>query len=218
MATSITYTAWKASRTDRKSLNTYLQSLSRGTPAKPASRNAKLAFWINTYNAVTIEGILQEYPTTSIRNHTARVFGYNIWQDLPLIVGDKQYSLEQIEHEVLRKMNEPKIHFAIVCASIGCPRLRNEAYTPSQIDEQLADNARDFFSRRKNLQVDTTQRTLKLSSILSWFDDDFGSTQAKQLQTIKPYLPKAAQSLIHGGNVSISYLDYDWSLNDQSHQ
>ena len=177
------------------------RSQSRYTLQAPPAAPPKLAFWINAYNAVTIEGILQEYPTTSIRNHTARVFGYNIWQDLPLIVADKQYSLEQIEHEVLRKMNEPKIHFAIVCASIGCPRLRNEAYTSSRVDEQLADNARDFFSRRKNLQVDMARRTLKLSSILSWFDDDFGSTQAKQLQTIKSYLPKDAQSLIGAGNV-----------------
>ncbi len=213
---NVDYSAWKASKADRKSLNRYLQSLSRGSTTKPASSDAKLAFWINAYNAVTIEGILQEYPTTSIRNHTAKVFGYNIWQDLPLIVGDHQYSLEQIEHKILRKMNEPRIHFAIVCASIGCPRLRNEAYTPSRVDEQLADNARDFFSRRKNLQIDTASRTLKLSSILSWFDEDFGSTQAQQLQTIKPYLPKESQALVSRGDVSVSYLDYDWSLNDQA--
>ena len=210
----VDYRSWQASASDRVALQSYLASLSRGSLQAPASTDAKLAFWINAYNAVTLEGILQEYPTTSIRNHTAKAVGYNIWKDLPLIVGGKSYSLDAIEHQVLRKLGEPRIHFAIVCASVGCPRLRNEAYGASRINEQLAGNARDFFSRTQNLQV--RGRTLQMSVILDWFGGDFGRTQSERLATIHPYLPPAAQQLVSRGSVTVKYLDYDWSLNDQA--
>lgn len=212
----VNYAAWKRSSEDRAALTGYLARLSRADQQKRSSREAQLAFWINAYNAATIEGILQEYPTTSIRNHTAKLVGYNIWKDLPLIVGSGQYSLEQIEHQVLRKMNEPRIHFAIVCASVGCPRLRNEAFTAKNVDAQLADNTRDFFSRSGNFRLDAASGTLHLSSILDWFGKDFGRSQAEQLAYLKPYLPAAAQNLAGDPRARIRYLDYDWSLNDQS--
>ena len=142
-----------------------------------------LAFWINAYNATTIEGILQVYPTSSIRNHTAKVAGYNLWKDLPLLVGGKPHSLDAMEHQILRKMGEPRIHFAIVCASVGCPRLMNEAYTPDRIEEQLALNTRDFFSRSQNFQVDQSG-VMHVSSILDWFGEDFGPTQQAQFTEI----------------------------------
>ncbi len=211
----VDYRRWKNSPTDRERLIQYLAHLSRASTSLRASRSAQLAFWINAYNAVTIEGILQKYPTSSIRNHTAQLFGYNIWKDLPLLVGGKPYSLDTIEHAILRKMGEPRIHFAIVCASVGCPRLRNEAYTSQELEQQLEDNARDFFSRKKNLRVDAGSHTLYLSSILDWFGSDFGSSQPAQLKAIRPYLPASAQQLLLG-NVRVKFLDYDWSLNDQA--
>lgn len=212
----VDYKAWQASRADRQALQNYLVALGRASREIGASKAARLAFWINAYNAVTIEGILQVYPTESIRNHTAKLFGYNIWKNLPLWVGGRQYSLNAIEHEILRKMNEPRIHFAIVCASVGCPTLRDEAYTAEKLEQQLAENARDFFRRSKNLRIDRQNRTLYLSSILSWFGEDFGKTQSQRLRTIRPYLPEAAQDLIDSGNVRVRYLEYDWGLNDQA--
>lgn len=211
----VDYRVWKGTSADRSALQAYLVQLSRASRRQPAGREAQLAFWINACNAVTIEGILQVYPTTSIRNHTAKVFGYNIWKDLPLIVGDEAFSLDQMEHEILRKMDEPRIHFAIVCASIGCPRLRKEAYRPDRLETQLADNARDFFSRPQNLRVDARGRTLYLSSILDWFGSDFGRTIPERLASLKPYLPDAAGALAADPNVRVQYLEYDWSLNDQ---
>ncbi len=210
----VDYSHWQKTSADRKSLLAYLASLGRASTSLKASRQAKLAFWINAYNAVTIEGILQEYPTSSIRNHTARVFGYNIWKELPLIVAGKNYSLDDMEHTILRKMSEPRIHFAIVCASVGCPRLRNEAYTATNISAQLDDNAHDFFSRRQNLRV--SGNTLFLSPILDWFGEDFGTTQTARLRTIKAYLPASTRQLVEKRSTQVRYLDYDWSLNDQS--
>jgi hypothetical protein len=212
----VDYRSWKATTRDVQALDQYLGDLSAASPKTAASKESTLAFWINAYNAVTIRGILREYPTTSIRNHTARLFGYNIWHDLQLYVGGQPYSLEGIEHEILRKMSEPRIHFAIVCASIGCPRLLNEAYVADRIEEQLTDNSKDFFSRRQNFRHDMSAKRFELSSILSWFDEDFGKNQKQQLKTIAPWLPTpAAQQAARSGSVSISYLSYDWNLNKQ---
>ena len=210
----VDYRSWYRSSADRRALRNYLGQLSRASTRKSATQNARLAFWINAYNAVTLEGIMQVYPTDSIRNHTARVFGYNIWKELPLRVGSGQYSLEQMEHQILRKMGEPRIHFAIVCASVSCPRLRNEAYTAARVRTQLAANATDFFSRRQNFRV--SGNTMYVSSILDWFADDFGNSQSARFRYLKPYLPKSAQSLATRSGTRVSYLDYDWGLNDQS--
>jgi hypothetical protein len=212
----VNYVAWHASGTDRKALNTYLSSLSQANPRAKATKDAKLAFWINAYNAVTVQGILREYPTTSIRNHTSKVFGYNIWKDLQLYVSGKPYSLEAIEHQVLRKMGEPRIHFAIVCASIGCPRLLNQAYTAKSVQKQLDVNAKNFFSRSQNFRYDSRGQKFQMSQILSWFGEDFGPNQAAQLRTIAKWLPnETAQTAAKRANGSVSFLDYNWKLNDQ---
>ena len=164
---------------------------------------------------MTIEGILQEYPTDSIRNHTSLFGGYNIWKHLPLIVGGRSHSLDKIEHQVLREMNEPRIHFAIVCASVGCPRLLNEAYTSQRIDEQLAANTRDFFSREQNLRLES-DGTLRLSRIVEWFGADFGSNDQGRISFLWTYFPAEVQRQLGRTTPEISYLDYDWALNDQS--
>ncbi len=213
----VNYRALKASSRDMRALDGYLRTLPIAIPRIRASRDATLAFWINAYNAVTVRGILREYPTTSIRNHTAKVWGYNIWKDLQLYVGGQPYSLDQIEHDILRKMGEPRIHFAIVCASIGCPRLLNEAYVSSRVQQQLETNARDFFSRPQNFRYDQRNRRLYLSSILSWFGEDFGSNQAAQLRKIAQWLPtEAARQAAMQNAVSVSFLDYNWNLNEQA--
>ena len=212
----VNYSAWQKSGPDRQALHSYLASLGKANRRVSTSKSAQLAFWINAYNAVTIEGMLQEYPTSSIRNHTAKLFGYNIWKELPLIVGNSQYSLEQIEHEILRKMGEPRIHFAIVCASVGCPRLRNEAYVANRLEEQLADNAKDFFSRPGNFRYDVRRGTMQVSAIMDWFGTDFGASQTQQFTRIKQYLPADVQAMAVSPRTRLSYMEYDWSINDQA--
>ena len=164
---------------------------------------------------MTVEGILRVYPTTSIRKHTAKLFGYNIWKKLHLYTGSTKINLDSIEHKVLRQMNEPRIHFAIVCASISCPRLLNEAYTAAKIENQLVTNTTDFFSRSQNLTIDQRSSSLKLSAIMSWFGTDFGDTTAKQIEAVGPYFPEAAKAFVSGGKYSVKYLDYNWQLNAQ---
>lgn len=197
-------------------LDEYLVTLSRVNEARDATAQQRLAFWINAYNAVTVRGILREYPTTSIQNHVARVWGYNIWRDLKLMVGDRRYSLGEIEHAVLRRMNEPRIHFAIVCASRGCPRLLNEAYSAERLEEQLSRNTLAFFADPTKCSVDTAQNELHLSPILDWFAADFGASTPAVLQRIADWLPESAQAVAQSKDVRVKYLDYDWNLNDQA--
>lgn len=212
----VDYTGWKQSSEDMRQLDEYLAALSRVDEAHDATAEQRLAFWINAYNALTVRGILREYPTTSIQNHVARVWGYNIWRDLKLIVGDRRYSLGEIEHAVLRKMNEPRIHFAIVCASRGCPRLLNEAYSAERLEEQLSRNTLAFFADPTKFSFDAERRELRLSPILNWFAADFGASTPAVLQRIANWLPEPTQAVAQSKDVRVTYLDYDWSLNDQA--
>lgn len=211
----VNYKAWKASQADGDALDAYLNHLSTANHTLEATGPAQLAFWINAYNAVTVKGILREYPTTSIRNHTAKVVGYNIWKDLLLVVGDTKISLDAMEHQVLRTMNEPRIHFAIVCASYSCPRLLNRAYVADSLDEQLTLNTKNFFANQENFQYDAGRRTFRMSAILNWFGEDFGRNRAERLTTIAPFLPsREAYDAAVNDQVSVTYFDYDWSLNE----
>jgi hypothetical protein len=210
----VQYAAWKSSTADVQLLDAYLTRLSAASFGRSTRREVKLAFWINAYNAVTVKGILREYPTTSIRNHTAALFGYNMWKDLRLPVDGQSYSQDAIEHQVLRKMSEPRIHFAIVCASIGCPRLLNQAYHPDRLEEQLTANARHFFADSTKLSVDSGRGTIRVSPILKWFGEDFGVDDAARLRLIAPYAPDPIRSFVARGSARIEFLDYDWGLND----
>ncbi|PAY17324.1 hypothetical protein CKO51_22125 [Rhodopirellula sp. SM50] len=217
----VDYKRWHASGPDQTLLDDYLEHLSTASIAadEKTTQVHRLAFWINAYNALTLKGILREYPTTSIRNHTPKLWGYHIWHDLKLHVGHQPFSLDEIEHQVLRKMDEPRIHFAIVCASIGCPRLLNEAYVPERVDEQLTTNAKDFFSRSQNFRHDVSGKRFYLSAILKWFGEDFGDGQSEVLRRIAGWLPDStAQRAALGNAVSVAYLDYNWQLNAQSAQ
>lgn len=212
----VNYAALHASAADSAALDNYIASLSTASLTQAASQQNKMAYWINAYNAVTIKGIIQEFPTTSIRNHTSETGGYNLWKNLLLNVGGNQVSLDSMEHKILRPMGDPRIHFAIVCASKGCPRLLNEAYVGETLDAQLTTNTQHFFSIAQNFQYTPRSRSFKMSAIMEWFGTDFGQTQAAQLRAIAPYLPtEAAQAAANANNVNVSFLDYSWELNAQ---
>ncbi|NNC97603.1 MAG: DUF547 domain-containing protein [Gammaproteobacteria bacterium] len=210
----VDYSGWK--KNDVDTLSDYLESLSAADPEKPASKENTLAFWINAYNALTIYGILEKYPTSSIRNHTSKLFGYNIWKDLQLKVDEDAYSLDEIEHDILRKMDEARIHYAIVCAAKSCPRLLNEAFTGDKLEQQLVKNAKHFFAQDGNFQIDENRGRVKLSSILKWFGEDFGETESELLETIQPYISEESAEMLNSTNTwKVSYLSYNWKLNDQ---
>ena len=211
----VNYKAWRGQ--DEEALRNYLKSLKKVGPSS-LGRSEGLAFWINAYNALTIQGILEFYPVRSIKDKVNRILGFNIWDDYPMSVDGKAYSLNDIEHKVLRKMGEPRIHFAIVCASVGCPKLRNEAYTGVNLNPQLEDQAIYFFAQPRNLRIDRAGKTVYLSSILDWFAEDFGGSDRAKLDFSSKYLSEAEdREFLRSGEPKVKYQDYDWSLNEQKY-
>jgi hypothetical protein len=210
----VDYRTWKAA--DRPALDRYLQGLAKVDPATLADTPERLAFWINAYNALTIKGMLKFHPTPSIKKHTAVLWGFHFWDDVRLQVGGTERSLDHIEHQILRKLDEPRIHFAIVCASMSCPRLRNTAYTGPTLEAQLAAAAREFFADRRHFRVTGSSTTVHASSILKWFREDFGGTDAKLLAFARKWTADPARrALLARPGLSFDWLEYDWSINEQ---
>ena len=209
----VDYATWQSNAQDRSTLLNYLLGMNSIDTSLQTSRQSKMAFWINAYNALTIEGILQLYPTKSIKDHAPDASGYNIWDDFKLPVGGQEYSLNDIEHKVLRKMGDPRIHFAIVCASKGCPQLSQRAYFPGSLEQQLSNSAVLFFQTPEKFSYDVQRGQLGLSPIIQWFGDDFGRTDGERLQYLSQFMPAGAAQLAASGSAATTYLDYDWSLN-----
>lgn len=210
----VAYARWK--KDGVAPLREYLELLADADPSELANRQEQLAFWINAYNALTLYGILEFYPTKSIKDHVSYLWGFNFWKNILLEVGGEDRSLDDIEHKILRPMREPRIHFAIVCASRGCPPLRAEAYTGEKLEQQLSDNARRFFSDPLKFRLDKAGKTLFLSPILKWFEGDFGAGERAMLQRIGPWIPdREATEFLGKNSVKIEWLDYDWAINDQ---
>ena len=184
---------------EKDQMDAYLQTLEKLPPLEQASKEAKLAFWINAYNALTVQLILENYPLKSIRDLDKP------WDTICFQLKGKSYTLGAIEHEILRKMNEPRIHFAINCASASCPQLLNQAYREKQLETQLTERTRVFLmdTTKNKLQTDR----IELSRIFLWFGNDFGSKE-ERLEFISNY------SGMNLERPKIDYLPYDWSLNE----
>lgn len=211
----VDYARWKAESADTAALHDYLAALSGANVGAPAPRGAVLAFWINAYNALTLAAVLHLYPTASLRDHAARVFGFNVWKDVKLHVGARLLSLDDIEHGILRLMGEPRIHFALVCASNGCPVLPRAAFSADEVDAELERNARAFFARPEALRADPAARRVALSELLKWYGSDFAGTAAEQLAALRPFFPEGDWNWLDG-DVHVDFLPYDWSLNERA--
>lgn len=202
-------------------LNKYLELLSSTDPDK-FTKNEKLAFWINAYNAFTLQIVVENYPIKSITSlHTGgKVIGFllgkTVWDKGFITINNKKYSLNDIEHKILRKMNEPRIHFAIVCASISCPELRNEAFEADRIDSQLQEQTIKFLNDKTRNHFDVKNKKAYISQIFNWFGEDFGDSDENILKFVSEYLPDNIKNDILN-NLSewdVSYMDYDWGLNE----
>jgi hypothetical protein len=186
---------------DKVKLEAYIESLAESAPAiNTQSKAHQLSFWINAYNACTIKLICDNLPLESIKDMSRP------WKQTVLKNKSDRWTLDAIEHEILRNYNEPRIHFAINCASKSCPILANEAYTADRIEDQLNRAAAVFL--RDTSKNKYTPKRLYLSRIFLWFKKDFGKTE-DIIEMMNRYTGQNIPS-----DTSISYLTYDWSLNN----
>lgn len=175
------------------------------------SERSKLAFWINVYNILAAKMITDHYPIESIKD-VGSIFK-SVWKRPAGKVAGKERTLNDIEHEILRKMNEPRIHVAIVCASVSCPDLRMEAYTTEKLNDQLDDQMKKFLqSREKGMKLDGKKSRVYLSSIFKWFEEDFES-RGGVLKFISQYISAEEKAIMDNSSIRISYLDYNWKVN-----
>ncbi len=197
-------------------LKAYLDRLAvvSDTEFEQWSEREQLAFLINLYNAATLKLIIDHYPVESIRKIWPA--WKNPWkQEVVRLFGDEVH-LDHVEHGLIRKdFKEPRIHFALVCAAVSCPLLREEPYTPGKLDEQLQDQGRAFLNTTSKNRVDIEGQTAHLSAIFKWFSGDFEEHSGSILAFVQGYFPEETARKIEDGTFKVEYLDYDWSLNDR---
>lgn len=185
---------------DRAELLEYIEELGEKIPKSSWAKKDKLAYWINAYNAFTVDLVLRHYPVKSIKD-IKKPWKQRYWK-----LGNKWYNLDEIEHQILRKINEPRIHFAINCASISCPILLNEAYNSEKIYDQLSMVTRKFLADLK--KNDLTQDPILLSKIFKWFSKDFNNNT-----TLIEFLNKYSDETVYS-STQITFKDYNWNLNE----
>ena len=208
------------------SFKAYIQQLEKTNPSKIKGQARQLAFWINVYNAYTLKLIIDHYPLKSITDLHAGgslwfgvATGKTIWKKWKFSLYAKKYTLDQVEHEIIRvKFKEPRIHAALVCAAKSCPPLRSEAYEGKKLERQLKGQMRQWLGNRKLNRFSAKEKKLYLSKIFDWFEGDFTASGKTLLEFLLPYLPSQSQKEIRKlglSEVKISHLNYDWSLNER---
>ncbi|MBI3376215.1 MAG: DUF547 domain-containing protein [Betaproteobacteria bacterium] len=218
---------------DRTALKAYLDSLSAVNQAefKAWNKPQQIAFLINAYNAFTVEKVLTRYPNLKSIRDFGSVFG-NPWKDKFFKLFGQDAFLDQIEHETLRKpgvYDEPRVHFAVNCASVGCPMLREEAYVADRLELQLDQQTARFLSDRSRNRYSAGNARLEVSEIFRWFKEDWSSGyrgydgSGAPVTSREQFFARHArlltdnpehQKIVAEGKAPIAHLDYDWSLND----
>ncbi|MCB1929116.1 MAG: DUF547 domain-containing protein [Rhodocyclaceae bacterium] len=222
-ASAVDYAGFKR---DQEVLAAYLGELSAVSSAQYQdwSRDRRLAFLINAYNAWTVDLVLNNYPGLESIKDLGGLFS-SPWQKKFFRLLGKQRSLDDIEHGLIRapgQFDEPRIHFAVVCASVGCPMLRPEAYVDSRLDTQLEDAMLRFLGDHTRNRYDSRSKSLEVSKIFDWYEDDFatGAGRFKSLRdTFSTFADVIGESpsdamAIQTGDYRLEFLSYDWSLND----
>ncbi|MFQ5538096.1 MAG: DUF547 domain-containing protein, partial [Gemmatimonadota bacterium] len=212
----------------RAGLDRYLELLAR-TPAgavEKASKNERLAFWINAYNACMLRLVVDHYPIrrnrgllSRLKNTVADRPANSVWQIEDVFtrphcsVAGALRSQDEIEHQIIRPMGDPRIHFAVNCAARSCPPLWPEAYAGPRLDAQLDRAVRALVRDPRHFRGDPARKVVRLNKVMDWFKEDFGGEEG--LRTfLAPYAPPPAAALLRDPATRIEFFDYDWTLND----
>jgi len=198
------------SKTDKDKLDRYIDQLAQ-TPVGQHNRQVQRAYWINLYNALTIQEVLSHFPVDSIRDIRSGIFSAGPWKKKLVKVEDQKLTLNDIEHRILRPIwQDPRIHYAVNCASLGCPNLQDEVFTAANTESLLDKAAREFINHPRAAVV--IDGKLQVSSIYEWFKADFGGKDAAVIEHLKQY---AGAELARSLN-TVSKIDsdlYDWRIN-----
>lgn len=203
-------------------LDGYLKKMAAVHAGRLKSREDKLAYWINLYNACTLRVILDSYPLQSgskvdqISLKGPQGEAWSIWQKPFCQGGGKTWTLDQIEKEILLgELKEPLVHFAINCGALSCPNLRAEAYQPRRVIAQMEEQARKFLADTSRNQFDRDRKTIRLSMIFGWYGEDFQrAAEGNLVKYLQRYVTPDLRQWITDPQLSIDYLEYDWTLND----
>jgi hypothetical protein len=227
---------YKGIKQNPEHLEKYLNQLKNVDPDsfQTWSKDAKKAFWINAYNAITLKGIVEQYPIEyggfleRLRFPKNSIRQINdFWNTVFVPIMGKALTLDDIEHKILRKRyDDPRIHFVLVCASLGCPILESNAFTAETLDTRLDSATHRFIRNTNQVRVDKDENVLYLSSILDWYKEDFRYSEKVDLESynnktkgivefVMKYISESNADYIKENQPEIKYLDYDWSLNEQ---
>jgi hypothetical protein len=199
---------------DKLKLKTYLLSLQALDP-RQYNKAAQKAYWINLYNALTVQLILDNYPVKSITKLGDKFFSFGPWDDEAAVVAGSALSLNDIEHKILRPIfKDPRIHYAVNCASYSCPNLSGIAYTESNTEELLDQGAIEYINHKRAIEFDGND--LLLSSIYDWYLVDFGDSSASLLKHLKKYAEADLKQKLMAFEIKPGDIDhhYDWQLNE----
>jgi hypothetical protein len=211
LPTGVDYRSWSRSKEDLATLRSYLASLERQAPSR-LERSEALAYWINLYNAATLNLILEHYPIATIKDIGTALS--SPWKKRLVTVEGKQLSLNEIENEIIRpSFLEPRIHFALNCAARSCPPLRTEAYVGMQLETQLEEQTIAFVGDAKMNYVDD-KGLLHLSKIFDWYAKDFEEAKGSAVAFVRPYISALQAYTATGKTPPVKFEDYDWSLNE----
>ena len=199
---------------DEEGLKKYLLRLQK-IPVSRLSRIQQLPYWINLYNAFTVHLILEHYPLDSIVDIRYGFFDFGPWDEKLLQIEDEEVSLNDIEHRILRPIwKDPRLHYALNCASLGCPNLQPESFHPGNVESLLNSGARDYINHPRGLRFENDDDLL-LSKIYDWYADDFGDNEKELLQHLMRYANQSTKTRLESFDGDIDY-EYDWDLNGLS--
>ncbi len=210
------YVNYEGLKSNRSPLDNFIKNEIENRDINTFSDTGKKAFWINAYNALTMRLIIDHYP---LRLGGIRTINWGRPWDVKWKVSGRTLTLSQIEHEILRKWNpiDPRIHFVINCASIGCPRIPDTHFNPEQLEEQLDRETVRFINDTEKVRLDRSNNVLYHSAIFNWFEEDFFSVSSSKLEFILKYLNEADKKyiLLNKERIQLKEMKYDWALNKQ---
>ncbi|MBZ0165358.1 MAG: DUF547 domain-containing protein [Candidatus Omnitrophica bacterium] len=230
LAANIDYTAWEnvlntyvndqgrvdyqGLKANRALLDGFIQRQIENADIGALNDNEQKAFWINAYNALTLRLIIDNYP---LRFGGIRTINWGRPWSITMKAAGRELSLGDIEHDILRKWDpiDPRIHFAINCASGGCPVLPNTHFDPAKLDQQLTSVSQQFMNNREKVRLDRSKNILYHSEILKWFEEDFLAVAPDLLAYIRKYINDDDKKYLENNKVRTTTLKYDWGLNAQ---